>query len=219
MKFTDKDAIWVRNSFNKHFLELLDLTNPVQVNQHVDILSKLLLIIKKTHRKSNPDIFSNEALTGVLNFVTVRKIERETDFDMIIEKYDKSLKDVKRLYSIFHTTENSIHDIINTLHDYIDGYSNTFSRSILFINLQGIASTETKEIEKFFYPIMNNEMLLYGGADFKKITKESVETVVEQSYSAMFNVLTKFCFDKEKQYVNIQKVLKESSFLIQTMVS
>lgn len=224
MKFSQKDAIVARNSFSRYFIELLDRyserekLDPNMINQIIDILTKLLIIIRKTHKPLKEDIFSNEALTGILNFVTVRNVAREPDFNKVVDKYEQSLKDAKRLSNIFWGKDNSLHDILSTLKDYIDNYSNTFSRSILFMNLQTLSAKKPEEIEKFFLPIIKNETALYLKESSKKPSEEIYQKIVETCYSTVFNILTKFCFDKEKQYNNLQKVFKESSYLIQTMV-
>ena len=196
-----------------------------KISQTIDILIKLLIVIRKTHKPLEADIFDNKALAGVLNFVTVRNIAREADFDKIADKYEQSLLDAKRLLALFHLKENSIRDILATLKNYIDNYSNTFSRSVLFINLQTLSSKTQEEIEAFFLPILRNEMALYTKKtekteknEKKTQNEKNLQQVVENSYSTVFNVITKFCFDREKQYSNLQKVFKESSFLIQTMV-
>lgn len=227
MNLTSKDGLNARNLFHKHFMVLLGLlSKPFEFNKQnqltevIEILSKLLFVIEKTHLELIEGVFDDRALSGILNFVAVRQINRKYDFKDVINKYEMTLNSIKTLSNIFYSKDLTFHKTLWTLNQYTNSYNNILSRSTLMFNFTHLSTKPESDIIAFFVPYVKNEVLLYIPFSAKNIiTNSIVEKSLENSYTIFYDTLTKYTFDKEKQFINIQKVFKELNLLIKLTVS
>lgn len=189
------------------------------MNDIIEILAKLLFVIEKTHVQPQKELFDDQALGGILNFVCVRNINRDYDFKDVVSKYEQTLNSIKNFSNVFYSKELSYHKTLSILTNYTNGYNNILSRSTLMFNLNCLSGKLEADIKAFFYPFLKNEVLLYVPPNVRHtITQEVIDKALENSYSIFYDVFTKFTFDKEKQFINIQKVFKELNLLIKWMV-
>ena len=226
MDFTDEEGFYARLNFHKIFLAFLELvkkpyfeTNISHITELIDILKKMLIIIKKTSKLEKNLIFENKLLTTFLCQPSVRKIENYNSFEEVTNKYDKIFESIKYFMQIFFNKKMSIHKLIHILQNYTDNYNNLLSRSILFNQFQSVAKFSTENFEKFLKKIIKNEIKIYLDKKDKKIfeinEKKIIEKVIQQCDTSFFNVITKFCFDLQKQEINLKKSIHESTFILQ----
>ena len=227
MKLSAKDGLNARNLFHKHFMVLLGLlAKPFEYNKQnqivevIEILTKLLLVIEKTHVQISENLYDDRVLSGILNFVPVRYISREFDIKDVVKKYETTLNSIKTLSNLFYSKDLSFHQAIAMLKQYTSGYNNILSRSALMFNLSFLIGKTEKEFKDFFAPYLKNEVLLYIPASMHSmITPSVIDNVLETTYTVFYDGITKLAFDKEKQYINIQRVLKELGILIKLLVN
>ena len=227
MELSIRDGLNARNLFNKHFMVLLGmLAKPFEFNKQnhlneiIEILLKLLLVIERTHIKAQDQLFDDRALTGILNFVNVRKISRDFNFKDIINKYETTLNSIKNLANLFYSKELTFHKALSILTQYSNGYNNILSRSALIFNFNTLAGKTEDEIKRFFAPYLHNEVKLYIQPQRQStITPTVIQKALDSSYNVFYDALVKFGFDKEKQFIYLQKVLSEITCLLKTLVS
>ena len=225
MDFNDDEGFYARINFHKIFLCFLELvkkpyfeTNISHITELIDILNKMLIIIRKTSKLEKNLIFENKLLSTFLCQSSVRKIEIYDSFDEVINKYEKILDSIKIFMQIFYNKKMSIHKIIYILENYTDNYNNLLSRTILFNQFQSVAKFSTENFQKFLKRILKNEINIYLDNKDKKsyeiLEKKITEKIIENCDTTFFNIITKFCFDIQKQEINLKKSLNESTFLL-----
>ncbi len=163
MKFTALDGVYARLKFHRILLELLNLSilsldniNEAIYKEKIDILLKLLIVIRNTHLGNKPE-FEKRFLSTILAQTGVREINKIPEFSEVCDKFQQSLTSIRKYSSIFFSKTITIREILYILEEYIDTYSNLFSRIILFRFFKSVSDFKDKG-ESFWSQILKNEV-------------------------------------------------------------